>query len=880
MLRACLGLVLLVGCEPELIDSAEDALTRNMVRATRVTTSNADDLLLVGPRSDGEVGHWAITNGSLSAVIDATGFDEDLGVPLQHHRSPTGGTLVDLAPPGGRDALAQVVQVISYDPDVRVYYQSVTVEEQGKALRAIGRILDPERKLGVALDEDDLVEQLVVTTTWRMWDRQPWVEVETAVSNQTGRAVEIGPVVDLIVTDGLGSTAFVPSPGLGFGLEDEQAVLAPWLALAGSPDLGGSFAVLSLEDQHLHILPDMDQGGRVRGVYVGQEDRNKDSIAPGEQRAWTRRYTASAGEDLAGVTQHVLELLALQEGNFHFDLGISDSTQVLLELDALVPAQVMFHRIDPARYLDPEGRVQDGGVMPLSATWYDGVDPSIGTWLSLGTYQVEIESPGFSGEPVELQVEPGLEEYGRISLLEQALTPVALSLVDAAGAPNSAPLRLTVMGLGGTPDLDLGRFALAGGALAAGRRIWTSAAEVELLLPEGAYRIIASRGPRFPLVSAELRVPDQDAVALDLDGPAFENDGWVAVDPFTASSSSIFGGDAGEDIAFALCGEGIDLLVRAEAGGGENADPGCEGQQAVAGALGTLDVPRTGVGQGDGWLVAFPVTETLPGPGLRAGDWLDLAWASGAQATAILAPRARGAAGAAKGMFDARDFLRERIDDGEVNRFLREVSEAGTTGLDAGAIELLTPADPWHSAAMVNDWLALLEAGYRLHPVASSHSSWLQVDNPGAARTMVRSDSTLVEERLAALAAGHTLATSGPWLEVTVQGNLGSAGPGDSLAAAPGSDLQLELTLQAPSWIPVDRVRVFVNGSEVWSTELEGEGPTAFTQILDLESPGTGWIVVDAGRTDQLPEGDYALVYPDMPIYAVTAPIWLDTSGK
>ncbi len=882
MLRSCLGLglVLLASCDPATQDSAVDAPSRAMVRATRVTTSNADDLLLVGLRSDGGVGDWAITNGSLSAVIDATGFDDALDVAEQHHRSPTGGTLVDLAPPGGRDALPQVLQVVSYDPEVRVYYQSVSVEEDGKALRAVGRILDPERKLGVALDDDDLVEQLVVTTTWRMWDRQPWLEVETAVSNQTGRPVDLGPVVDLIVTDGLGATPFVPSPGVGFEIEDERGMLAPWLALSGEPELEGSFAVLSLEDEHLHILADMDRDGRVRGVYCGQEDRNKESIGPGEQRSWTRRYTASAGKDLAGVTRDVLELLSQQVGSYHLDLGISESTEVQLELDAQVPARAVFHRIDPPRYLDPEGQVQDGGVMPMSASWFDGDDPSIGTWLSLGTYLVEVLTPGFDGEPVVIEVEQGLEEYGVISLLGQTLTPVVLTLNDAEGQPNSAPLRLTVVGLGATPDPELGRYALAGEALAAGRRVWTSASELSLSLPDGAYRIIASRGPRHPLASVELRVPDQARAELVLEEPDYELDGWIAADPFTASRSSIFGGDLGEDVAYALCAEGIELVVRAEAGGGEPAQSGCEGQQAMSGALGTLDVPRAGVAAGDGWLVAFPVVDELPGPGLKVGDWLDLAWAAGARVTAILAPRASGAAGAAAGMFDARDFLRERIDDGEVNRFLRETSDAGTGALDAGALEVLTPADPWHSAAVVNDWLALLQAGYRINPLGSSHSSWLLRDNPGAVRTYLRSESELVEERMAAMAAGHTVVSSGPWLEATLHGSQGSAGPGDTLVAAAGTVLQLELSLQAPAWIPVDRVRVFVAGEEVWSTELDGEGATDFTQTIALASPGQGWLVVDAGRPDQQPVGDFATVYPDMPAYAVTAPIWLDTAGR
>ena len=175
-----------------------------MVHATRISTANADDLLLVGLRSDGRVGDYAISNGSLLAIIDTPGFDEELGVPSQLHRAPSGGTLLDLAPLGALDALPQVLQVVGNDPQVRVLYQTVAIQEDGKEIHAVGRILDPERKVGVALDDDDLVEQLVVSTTWRMWDREPWLEVETIVSNQTGRPVEMDPIVDLVVTDGFG----------------------------------------------------------------------------------------------------------------------------------------------------------------------------------------------------------------------------------------------------------------------------------------------------------------------------------------------------------------------------------------------------------------------------------------------------------------------------------------------------------------------------------------------------------------------------------------------------------------------------------------------------------------------------------------------------
>ena len=878
--RAILALAVLVSCNPEADDTAVSGPTRRMVRATRVSTTNAEELLLVGVRADGRVGDYALTNGSLSAVIDAAGFDERTGGELQLHRAPSGGTLVDLAAPGGHDALPQVLQLVGFDPDLRVLYQDVTVEQDGKEIHAVGRILDPDRKVGVALDDHDLVEQLVVSTTWRMWDRQPWIEVETVVANQTGRSVELDPIVDLFVTDGIGAAPFLPAPGIGYGLEDGEAVLTPWLVLDADPALPGAFAVLSLDSENLTVMPDMDIDGRVRGVLVGLEDTAKDAIASGEQRSWTRRYTASMGDDMTGVVCNVLELLGVQGGSYHLELGISEGSTVQLEFDEPRPARATFHRLEPARYVDDQGNIRDGGVMPLSTALVSASDPYLISWLSLGRYAVEIESAGYRGEPIEIDVQNGLEEYGLITLGPEPLTDISLSLRDPAGEGNSAPVRLTVVGLGGTPDPELGRFELAGDALAAGRRVWTNAAELSLRLPDGAYRFLVSRGPLHPIASAELRVPFDTAAELVLEGPEISAAGWVQADPFTASRASIFGGDDAEDIAFALCAEGLEFAVRAEAGGGGDALPGCEGQQVVTGAVAPMDVPRIGAPAGDGWWVSFPVEGELPTAGMRPGTWLDLAWESGAQVTAVLAPRARGAAGSGSGMFHARGFERDRIDDGEANRFLREASELGTYAVDVGGVEILTPRDPWHTTNVLKDWFALLSDGHQLYPVAASHSSWLSLDQPGAARTVILSGSDVLEDRLTAFAEGRTFVTSGPMLDVVARSSSEQAGPGETLHVPAGTRLELEIHLQAAAWVPVDRVRVFHNGQEVWSAQLEEDGGVDLLQTVQIETAGGGWLVVDAGRTDVQPDGDYALLYPNMPVFAVTAPIYLDTSGQ
>jgi len=880
MSRCWLGLALLAACTPEPQDTAVQELTRNMVRATRVSATNADELLLVGVRADGRVGDYAITNGSLTAVIDAPDIDEDLDVDVQQHRSPSGGTLIDLAAPGGKDALPQILQVVGFDPALRVLYQVATVESDGKEIHAIGRILDPERKIGVALDDDDLVEQLVVSTTWRMWDRVPWIEVETVVTNNTGRSVELDPIADLIITDGVGGAPYVPLPGLGYELEPGVELLTPWLVLDADPELPGAMAVLSLETEDLWVMPEQDLDGRVRGVYVGVEDQMKDAIATGEQRGWTRRYTASAGLDMTGVTQNVLELLAQQTGSRHLALGFSEGCTVQLDLDVPRRARATFHRVDPARYVDDEGNVRDGGVMPITTAWSDGDDPGVDTWLSLGRYAVEIESAAFRSEVVEIDVQHDLVEYGIAAVGDEPLTTVELSLLDSTGQGNIEPLRLDVVGLGGTEDPELGRYGQVGDELAAGRRVWTDAEHISLRLPDGAYRFILSRGPRFPLASAEIRVPVDTALELTVPSPVIEGGAWVEADPFSASRSSIFGGDTAEDIAFAMCAEGIELLVRAEAGGGDDAVAGCEGQQVVTGALAPMDVPRTGASAGDGWIVGFPIDDELPTSGMRPGTWLDQAWGAGAQVTAVLAPRARGAAGAASGMFHARGFERSRVDDGDANRFLREASEDGTYALDATALEIISAHDPWHSSNVLQDWLALLQAGYLMAPVASSHSSWLAHDHPGAARTLIATDALELEERLAALADGRTIATSGPVLEVVLRGDRGEAGPGESLAAPSGETLELEVRLRAADWVPVERLRVFRDGDEIHSVIIEQDGVLDITETFEVAGGAGSWLVVDAGRPELEPGGDFALVNPGMPAYAVTAPIVLDTAGQ
>ena len=872
-LKPALLALALVACGSGEGSAGEDEATTLMVHALQLDESSADTLLMNGPRADGDVGDFAIYNEVLVAIVDQVGFDEATDLPLQHHRAPTGGTLLDLGVRAYADQLLQVYQGLAYEPDLRVYYHTLEVVEDAKALQATGLILDPGQTLGGVYDERGLVEGIVVTTTYRMTDGSSWLELETVITNQSGRVIDLGPVCDVFVTDGLGLETFVPSPGWGFELVDDDAIVAPWATISGSPEHAASYAVVAPDPGYMYVVPFIDEDGRVRSVMTGEAERGRPALWPGETRRWTRLLTGQPSADAARVSGMMFDLLGSQSGSYYITLGLRSAMDISLQVSPAVDATAVFHRTDPPHYLSERGEVLEGGYMPLSAARSDE-DALLQARLPQGGYEVEISSYGYDDTSLELDLSSGVSDYGIVELQGGEFYDVTLDVVDEDGGAVSGPLRLTVAGLGGTPDPDLEGAAAGKSAVVSRNRIWSSGGEFQISLLRGTYRALVSRGPAYEIAAFDFYVPDTTTLKLAMDSEPEDMGGWISMDPFSASRFSLFGGDQPGDVALALGAEGVDLCVRAEAQEREKAETGFSGQAVSTGVLGTLDVPRAGAPSGDGWLVAFPVQESLPGPGLSPASWLDLAWEAGAVYSAILAPHAEGAGGAARGNFEAQRFVRGHIEDEEQNPFLYEESEAGSLITDVTALELLSARDPWHTKQSVKDWYALLQQGIWFAPAASSHCSWLEHDNPGAARTMVYASQLDADTVAEAAAQGLSYATSGPLIDVYASRDGYVAVPGQTL----GGDgfISLNLKVSAPSWVPVSSVRVYLEGEEHWSVEPEATEGVRVSEQFAVPLDGAEWLVVEAGDASIEPGGDFSLIYPNMPSFAITAPIRME----
>jgi len=248
----------------------------------------------------------------------------------------------------------------------------------------------------------------------------------------------------------------------------------------------------------------------------------------------------------------------------------------------------------------------------------------------------------------------------------------------------------------------------------------------------------------------------------------------------------------------------------------------------------------------------------------------------------------------------------------------------GTTNGGFDAIELLraegfdgTNPDPWFQEFLQvrQDWFGLLNQQTPTHftkALGLSSAKFSLLTPVGLARTYLQaapvqttpilynSNGTLqapvwgvplvqdLSTVLAGLQAGAAVASTGPFLDVTV----GATGPG-GLVKGPMPTATVNVALYNSIWMPVDEVRIIVNGKLAQTIDPATLAPSASdarlsTGAFQVPMPATGtgaWVVVEAGvRLTQT--GPYAVGTPwnfiQRGIYpiAVTNPIFVDVTGN
>lgn len=177
--------------------------------------------------------------------------------------------------------------------------------------------------------------------------------------------------------------------------------------------------------------------------------------------------------------------------------------------------------------------------------------------------------------------------------------------------------------------------------------------------------------------------------------------------------------------------------------------------------------------------------------------------------------------------------------------------------------------------ASADVWYRLLNLGFRIAAAGGTDAmaNYASLRGPvGINRTYVpvAADAADAAARrdawIAGLKAGHTLATNGPLLGFTVDGN----GPGAEIELDEGGQLRYSGFMR--SIVPIDHLEVVFNGEVVDSIELDD--PTSADLEGTVRVDGSGWLLLRAWN-----EGSHPLVF-DLYPYGTTSPVYVTVGGE
>lgn len=420
---------------------------------------------------------------------------------------------------------------------------------------------------------------------------------------------------------------------------------------------------------------------------------------------------------------------------------------------------------------------------------------------------------------------------------------------------------------------------LAGGALAVDDTVLAARCELSVDVPPGRYAVTVSRGPEHEAPSRELELAAGSEQTLEVDlEPTVDSTGWACADLHVHSAPSVDSDVPLEQRLVAALAEGLDLMAATDHDaigdwGAALRSSGLEGRLVVVPGN-EISPGVSGTESNKGHFNVYPIPpdlalpDAMPHVGLTVEQIL--AGARTAVPGAILQinhPRSD----PWFGYFSVIDFdpVTGTGRAGMLASDFDALEVWNGHGLDLGDRE--PPVDD-----VLEDWYALLRAGRGVVATGSSDTHRLARSPVGSPRTCVRvtddRPSVLDAEGFVdGLRAGDAFVTSGPFLDLTVQGR----GLGALVAPDADGTIEVAVHVQAPAWVPVDRVHVVVDGGDVEVLPVELLPETVVTRVR-VERDA---FVLVVARADA-PLGDAAgNPRKPMPSMAFTNPVFVDADG-
>jgi hypothetical protein len=411
-------------------------------------------------------------------------------------------------------------------------------------------------------------------------------------------------------------------------------------------------------------------------------------------------------------------------------------------------------------------------------------------------------------------------------------------------------------------------------------------------LAPGMYRVYATLGPEFSLTQTKLEVGVGETVDLVIEPPTrvLETPGWISSDFHVHSAPSLDSPLRNDTRVASFVAQGGEVLIASEHDVLYDYEPliaelGLRHRlTSLIGLEVTSEVSTELAPHTIGHANAFPMIferfafrrGAVPDEGRRWREIIaDLRALPGERVVQLNHARGDGEGivreaflthmGPAKAPYD-----RERPLTDAPNRVLIEPDpETGLRDIDFDAIELLNGKRMAAYSRLREDWFSLLLQGERLTGTANSDSHFLH-SVVAAPRNYVRVVDDNVERLdteafVRSVRRGQSYGTTGPLLQV----KLGDAEMGDTFRGREG---RLEVRVSAAPWIDVSKVRVFVNGIEVYA----GKASTEALVQVPLRFEADAFVVVEVQGE---PDEGYRAVLPGFTPFAFSNPIYVDADA-
>lgn len=824
------------------------------------------------------VGDILLTNGRVSAVIDA--------LEHPHYLAPSGGNLVDLGTPGGNDdSLRGIFHATGLLPEDAALYTSYRIlDEPGVAAVQFQGHLDghPEHR---------------VNTRYEIRPCDPGVRVRTEFIN-AGTEPRSWLGADGFYYGKREHLPFTASPGAGFehpsfGLTTVPDAITdtPYLAIAAHTEPASSYGVVACN---------IDEASGFHSTEVSAMGVPLTVVTPRDYMVYERFIGVSQGASVSGAVDLSLDIRDKLWGEPWVSLG----------------GQVIASG-DPGAHLGKDVRaavlISEGTLLtsaeeriPRSHALLDESGLFSARLPADRSYVLSVQSFGHTVLEHEVLVAQDTVDVGGLEIpavgtlmLDARLdgeSEHVLALLYPADDATQAAVSGALFGQFDTCAPLLGN--PNGGSPACNRVLLDGPVDIAIL--PGSYDVFATAGPFSTLAHQRVEVvAGQSASAvLELHSLNLQPAGTLSADLHVHGSASFDSSIPDIDRVKAFLAARIEVIASTDHDVVNNyADAMAEldawdsmhlidGLETTGHVLFRLQ-PDFAFPQVMGHWNFWPVPFNAEGP-WRGATWDEkvepgqlftrmqnfTGWQADTGIVQLNHPlgdlqfgRDLGYA-SALGLATNVDLLTE-FDGTAPSMFLYRPPGSDFANADYDSQEVMNGSSNADFQLFRSFWFYLLNQGVLRAGTANSDSHGLTDNVMGSPRNLVTTTTSLLEFDLdvfnAAIKAGRILGTNGPVLQISTQDAQGATQTPSLVPFAPAADATLSLDLSAAPWVPIEEVRIIVNGELVRTLRDElapaGDplGMNASNRLAALQIPlsdllpaeGDAWLVVEAGQALQ-----------------------------